>query len=114
METSGGTITGDLSVNGNLNVTGTTVTKDTESLLVKDNIIVTNAEKATLQQLSGLAINKNSTDTYGIMYDPNEDSVKLGLGKLDDKNEFTFNEAEGSPVATRADNSTFTNNHLIK
>lgn len=114
LETSGGTITGDLSVNGNLNVTGTTVTKDTESLLVKDNIIVTNAEKATLQQLSGLAINKNSTDTYGIMYDPNEDSVKLGLGKLDDKNEFTFNEAEGSPVATRADNSTFTNNHLIK
>ena len=114
LETSGGTINGDLTVTNNFTVKGTTTTIDTQTLAVKDNTIVTNSGKEDLINLSGLAINKDKTDTYGIMYDPNEDSVKLGLGKLDDNNEFSFNENEGNPVATRDDSSAFMNNHLIK
>ena len=113
LEKTGGTISGNLSVQGNLNVAGTTVTQDTETLLVKDNIIVTNSDKADLVNLSGLAINKNANQTYGIMYDPTTDSVKLGLGSIDETGEFTFSES-GNPVAVRADSSLLVDGHLIK
>ena len=113
LEKTGGTISGNLSVQGNLNVAGTTVTQDTETLLVKDNIIVTNSDKADLLNLSGLAINKNANQTYGIMYDPTTDSVKLGLGSIDETGEFTFSE-NGNPVAVRADSSLLVDGHLIK
>ena len=113
LEKTGGTISGNLSVQGNLNVAGTTVTQDTETLLVKDNIIVTNSDKADLVNLSGLAINKNANQTYGIMYDPTTDSVKLGLGSIDETGKFTFSE-NGNPVAVRADSSLLVDGHLIK
>ena len=104
-----------MSVQGNLNVAGTTTTQDTETLLVKDNLVVTNADKADLLNLSGLAINKNASQTYGIMYDPTptSDSVKLGLGSLDENNRFTFSES-GNPVAVRSDSSLLVDGHLIK
>ena len=113
LEKTGGTISGNLSVQGNLNVAGTTVTQDTETLLVKDNIVVTNSDKAELVNLSGLAINKNANQTYGIMYDPATDSVKLGLGTIDETGKFTFSE-NGNPVAVRADSSLLVDGHLIK
>lgn len=113
LDKAGGTISGNLSVQGNLNVAGTTVTQDTETLLVKDNIVVTNADKADLLNLSGLAINKNANQTYGIMYDPTTDSVKLGLGTIDETGKFTFSE-NGNPVAVRADSSLLVDGHLIK
>ena len=96
-----------------MNVAGTTVTKDTETLLVKDNIVVTNSDKAELLNLSALAINTNASQTYGIMYDPTTDSVKLGLGSIDETGEFTFSES-GNPVAVRADSSLLVDSHLIK
>lgn len=113
LDKTGGTVSGNLSVQGNLNVAGTTVTKDTETLLVKDNIVVTNSDKAELLNLSGLAINKNANQTYGIMYDPTTDSVKLGLGSIDETGKFTFSE-NGNPVAVRADSSLLVDGHLIK
>ena len=113
LEKTGGTISGNLSIQGNLNVAGTTVTQDTETLLVKDNIVVTNSDKADLVNLSGLAINKNANQTYGIMYDPATDSVKLGLGSIDETGKFTFSE-NGNPVAVRADSSLLVDGHLIK
>ena len=113
LDKTGGTISGNLSVQGNLNVAGTTVTQDTETLLVKDNIVVTNSDKAELLNLSGLAINKNANQTYGIMYDPATDSVKLGLGSIDETGKFTFSE-NGNPVAVRADSSLLVDGHLIK
>ena len=114
MDKSGGIFTGNVGVQGNLSVSGTIITKDTETLKVQDNVIVTNANKIELLDLSGLAINKNDTQTYGIMYDAVDDSVKLGLGSIDSDGKFTFNEGEGSPVATRSDSSSLTDNHLIK
>lgn len=114
LETTGGTITGDLGVQGNLNVSGTTITKDTQTLLVKDNVIVTNADKKELLDLSGVAINKNTVDSYGVVYDPASDSVKLGLGKLNSENKFTFNQGEGNPVAVRDDSALLTDKHLVQ
>lgn len=104
---------GDLTVQGNLNVAGTTTTKDAETLLIKDNMIVTNSEGETVSSLSGIAIRKNAEETYGIAYDPTDDTVKLGLGKLSLDGEFVFNEGQGLPVAVRQLSETANGNLVV-
>lgn len=95
-------VTEDLSVK-NLTVAGKTTTENQETLSVKDNLIITNAEGVDLQSLlSGLAIRKDSLSAYGIVYDPSDDSVKLGLGSIVG-GEFNFDENEGLPVVVRGD-----------
>lgn len=113
LDKTGGTITGDLVVQGDLSVNGTTTTVDTETLKVKDNIIVTNSDKKELIDLSGIAINTNATDTYGIMYNPTSKTVNLGLGKIDENGKFEYNENEGSPLAIRDNSDNFTKDHLV-
>lgn len=110
----GGTISGDVVVTGDLTVQGTTTTNDTETLVVKDNLIVTNSDGATLAGLSGLIIRVNSAQSYGIVYDPaNEGTVKLGLGTYNaETGVFTFATGEGLPVAVRALSTAWTNLHL--
>ena len=100
-------------VKGDLKVNGTTTTVDTETLKVKDNIIVTNSDKKELIDLSGIAINTNATDTYGIMYNPTSKTVNLGLGKIDENGKFEYNENEGSPLAIRDNSDNFTKDHLV-
>lgn len=115
IDKTGGTFSGNVAIQGNLTVSGTTTTESEKQLAVKENVIVTNADKVNLQTLlSGLAINKNSTATYGIMYDPADDTVKFGEGTLDANRKFVFKAGEGAPIATRADSSTFTSGHLVK
>ena len=111
----GGAISGDVAIQGNLTVSGTTTTEKEKQLLVEDNVIVTNANKIDLTALlSGLAINKNENAVYGIMYDPTDDTVKFGEGTLDENNKFTFKTGEGLPIAIREDSTKFTNAHLVK
>ena len=111
----GGTFDGNIVITGNLTVQGTTVSENTQSLTVKDNIIVTNSDKIDLQsKLSGLAINKNSVDTYGIVYDPVDDTVKLGLGNVNDDGNFAFDTGEGAPMVIRDDSSKLVNEHLVQ
>lgn len=115
IDKTGGTFSGNVAIQGNLTVSGTTTTESEKQLAVKENVIVTNADKANLQTLlSGLAINKNSTATYGIMYDPADDTVKFGEGTLDANRKFVFKAGEGHPLAIRADSSQFTDAVLVK
>ena len=115
IDKAGGTFSGNVAIQGNLTVSGTTTTESEKQLAVKENVIVTNADKANLQTLlSGLAINKNSTATYGIMYDPADDTVKFGEGTLDANRKFVFKAGEGHPLAIRADSSQFTDAVLVK
>lgn len=112
---SGGTITGDVAIQGNLTVSGTMTSESQKQLLVEDNVIATNANKVDLKALlSGLAINKNENATYGIMYDPSDDTVKFGEGTLDADNKFVFKSGEGHPLAIRANSADFTDMHLVK
>jgi hypothetical protein len=100
-----GTIDGSLTVAGDLVVQGTTHTQDNETLRIVDNIIEINSEKAdNATVLSGVAINKNSNSTYGVMYDPTDDTVKFGEGQTKD-GEFSFKDGEGAPLAIREDSS---------
>ena len=111
----GGTFSGNVAIQGNLTVSGTTTTESEKQLAVKENVIITNADKVNLQTLlSGLAINKNSTATYGIMYDPADDTVKFGEGTLGANRKFVFKAGEGHPLAIRADSSQFTDAVLVK
>ena len=115
IDKAGDTFLGDVAIQGNLTVSGTTTTESEKQLAVKENVIVTNADKANLQTLlSGLAINKNSSSTYGIMYDPADDTVKFGEGTLDTNRKFVFKAGEGHPLAIRADSSHFTDAVLVK
>lgn len=115
IDKAGGTFSGNVAIQGNLTVSGTTTTESEQQLAVKENVIVTNADKANLQALlSGLAINKNSSATYGIMYDPADDTVKFGEGTLDANRKFVFKAGEGHPLAIRADSSQFTDAVLVK
>ena len=109
----GGTIDGNVTVTGDLTVQGTTITENAENLDVKANVITTNSEGVPLINLSGLGIRTDATNVYGIMYDPQNDSVKLGLGSLDEDNNFTFNQGEGLPIAVRDDSTAFTDKHVI-
>mgnify|MGYP004645659399 CR=1 FL=1 len=111
----GGAITGDVAITGDLTVSGTTTTEKEKQLLVEDNIIVTNANKIDLKTLlSGLAINKNENATYGIMYDPTDDTVKFGEGTIGENNKFVFKDGEGLPLAIRADSNQFVDGCLVK
>ena len=111
----GGAITGNVSIQGDLTVSGTTTTEKEKQLLVEENVIATNANKVNLKTLlSGLAINKNADATYGIMYDPSDDTVKFGEGTLDENRKFTFKAGEGLPLSIRANNSDFVEAHLVK
>lgn len=115
IDKTGGTFSGNVAIQGNLTVSGTTTTESEKQLAVKENVIVTNADKANLQTLlSGLAINKNSSATYGIMYDPADDTVKFGEGTLNANRKFVFKAGEGHPLAIRADSSQFTDAVLVK
>ena len=105
---------GNLVVQGDLTVQGTTITEEHETLNVVDNLIVTNSEGASLTDLSGVAIRKNETDTYGLLYDPVSDSVKLGLGTIDAEGDFAFNPGEGKPVTIRDDSANLTDGHLLE
>lgn len=110
----GGVISGDLTIQQNLTVQGTTKTENTETLNVKDAIVVTNSEGTDISAtLAGFVIRLNATDCYGIIYDKSSDSVKLGLGKITD-GKFAFNTGEGEAVATRADSTALADKHLIQ
>ena len=88
---SGGIISGNLSIQGDLEVRGTTKTTEEETLNVKNSIVVTNGSGADLSStLAGFVIRLNAIDCYGIIYDASSESVKLGKGKITD-GKFTFN-----------------------
>lgn len=108
-------------INGDFQVTGTTTTVDTDTLKVKDNLIVANSTGASLTKPSGLAIATGTASgtsypsAYGIVYDPSTETVKLGKGTLDSNYEdFVFNQNEGKPIALRADSTTFRDGNIIK
>lgn len=109
----GGTISGNLSISGNLTVAGTSTIQEAAHLKVEDAVIETNSKKVDLVSISGLAIHKNAEKTYIIGYDWTNDSVKLGFGKQDSNNNWVFEENDGNPIATRADNSLMTDNGFV-
>ena len=110
----GGTVDGSVSINGDLTVKGKTTTEEHETVLVRDNLVILNSEKVDLQtSKSGIVIYKNNETTYGIVYDPIDDTYKFGEGFVDTEGEFHFNTNEGQPLAIRDDSSKMVDGHVI-
>ena len=92
---------GNVSIGGNLIVKGSTITESYESVLVKDNIIITNAgENGT--STGGVVIRTSdftghTAEAYGILYSRRHDSVVIGMGTL---TEFNTNDDDGNKVTT--------------
>lgn len=114
----GGTITGDLSINGNLNVKGSTTSEEIKTLTVKDAFIVTNENgEETKATLSGILMKTSATKAYAIVYEPSTDSVKLGEGtystdETTGETTFTFDDQEGTAIATRAQDTNWEDGDL--
>ena len=104
LDKTGGTITGSLTINGDLTVSGTNTSIVTQTLEVKDNVILANSDgMAKLVDNAGFAVKTDSTHAYGIMYDPDADGVKIGLGEIDSNGKFEYYEGEDQLLATRDD-----------
>lgn len=103
LDKTGGEVSGSLVIRGDLTVEGVTTTLDTQNLLVKDSTIIANADGSILLDNAGFVIRTNTVDSYGIMYDPVGDGVKIGLGKVDEVGKFDYNEGEAQFLATRSD-----------
>jgi hypothetical protein len=105
----GGVIDGEVTIEGDLIVKGTTKTVDTETLNVRDNVVVANAEGTQLAGNSGFAVKTGAVDAqgkqfaYGIMYDKDGDGVKIGLGGFGENGDFIYEEGQAQFLATRAD-----------
>ena len=106
-------ITGSITISGDLTVQGTQHITKTENLGVKNAMIYTNEDGTTLSVNGGIGIKKDSTNVYGIVYNPTDDAVELGLGTTTTDGTFTFNSGEGNPVAIRADSSSLFDGNLI-
>ncbi|MBQ7912901.1 MAG: hypothetical protein IJ308_04035 [Clostridia bacterium] len=107
----GGAISGDVRIGGNLYLEGTSTVVDSDTIKVKDNIIVTNSDGLPLVVPSGLLILTSTTQAYGVMYEPSMDCVVVGLGTVTEteneetgeKNiDFSFLDGEKQALATRS------------
>lgn len=104
---------GNLVVQGNLEVKGSTKTVNQETITVDDNFLILN-NKGISGVKSGLALKKDTNNNaYGIAYDPTTNSVNLGDGKISSEGEFTFTTGSNNPILTRDQNTNFTQDHLI-
>jgi cytoskeletal protein CcmA (bactofilin family) len=113
-------VVGNLDVGGNLNLKGKPIAQNMETLLVKDNIIVTNSSGAGFS-LSGIVMRTSRPDennpsapieAYGILYSPDDTAVMIGRGTLTEISnvttgavtyEFEFAEDEALPLAARSE-----------
>lgn len=111
-------VSDNVDVGGNLNVKGKTINQIQESIIVSDNIIVTNSSGAGFS-VSGIVMRtslpnenapNNPSEAYGILYSPTDEAVMIGKGTLTEipnvttgavTYEFTFTEGEALPLAAR-------------
>lgn len=109
----GGHITGDVNIDGNVNISGVVTKVDTETLQVRSNLIMTNSDDETLVEKSGVVIRVGNGECYGIVYDPDTKTVMLGKGKITEADKFEYF-GDGAPVATRADSNLLVGGHLLQ
>jgi len=80
LDKAGGTITGDLTVSGNLDINGTTTSIDTVNLEIEDNVVLLNSNQTgtpptTLR--SGIEVERGDADNVKVQYNENTDKWEL-------------------------------------
>jgi hypothetical protein len=87
LSSSGGTLWGNLIIEGDLTVSGTTTTINTENLNIKDNIILLNSGETgsgVTLGTSGIQIDRGDFIDYQIVFNETTDKVQIGeIGSLE-------------------------------
>jgi len=96
---------GDVTIMGNLYVSGSTVTVDTENLAIKDNIIVLNSGETgagVSNHTAGIMVDRGSLSEYTFIFDEYTDTFRIGetSSTVDDN---IINTGSTQAVATRQD-----------
>lgn len=109
----GGTVTGDMVVGGNLTVQGKTTTVDSETLRVADKLIeVGKGNTAPLTSPAGLFTPKyDGKNDGGIVYD-NTGTAYVGDIVLDENGNVDVAKSNLQPIATRENAASFEDKHL--
>lgn len=115
LDRTGGTITGDLIVSGNLSVSGEASVIESTTLKVADKLIyVAKDNTSALTSPAGLITPKyDGTNDGGIVYD-NSGTAYVGDIKLDSNGNVDVNNSDLQPIATRDNYSNFTNGNKVK
>ncbi|MDP8240020.1 MAG: head fiber protein [Candidatus Hatepunaea meridiana] len=80
LDKAGGTVTGDLTVSGNLDINGTTTSIDTVNLEIEDNVVLLNSNQTgtpptTLR--SGIEVERGDADNVKVQFNENTDKWEL-------------------------------------
>lgn len=76
----GDIMTGDLTIQGNLNVSGTTTTVNSETVTIADNIIVLNSnETGTPTQNAGIEVERGTETNYQFLFNETSDTFEIGM-----------------------------------
>jgi len=100
------TTQGDVTINGDLYVSGTTVTVDAENLAITDNIIVINSGQTgngVSRGTAGIMVDRGDFIEYVFIFDENSDTFRIGetSSTVDDN---IISTGSTQAVATREDN----------
>lgn len=95
----GGTLTGDLTIQQNLIVSGTQFITETETVLIEDNLLVINHGEigaGVTEGTAGIEVDRGTETNYQFLFDENYDNFRVGIsGAL-------------QPVATRMESADMT------
>lgn len=109
---SGGSITGDLAVGGNLTINGTTTTVDSTTLQVKDKLIeVAKDNTAKLTTPAGIVVPKYDGTSYGALVIDGDGNAQVGDVKLDASGNIDVTNSDLQILATREG---LTDGNLVK
>lgn len=102
LDKTGGTITGPLTIGGNLTVNGTTTTVNSNTLTVKDKLIeVAKDNTTTLTSPAGLIVPKYNGTDYGALVIDGEGNAKVGDVQLTAGGDIDVNNSDLQTIATR-------------
>lgn len=102
LDKAGGTITGDLTIGGNVTVNGTTTTVNSTTLAVKDKLIeVAKDNTTTLTSPAGLIVPKYNGTDYGALVIDGEGNAKVGDVQLTAGGDIDVNNSDLQTLATR-------------
>lgn len=99
---SGDTITGDLTIAGNLNVTGATTTIESETLRVSDKLIEVAKDNTTaLTSPAGIVVRNYDGSNYGALVVDNSGTAYVGDVQLNENGDIDVNASDLQAIATR-------------
>lgn len=102
LDKAGGTITGPLTIVGDLTVNGTTTTVNSNTLTVKDKLIeVAKDNTTTLTSPAGLIVPKYNGTDYGALVIDGEGNAKVGDVQLTAGGDIDVNNSDLQTIATR-------------